>query len=78
MIRSEAVLAASDNYGNVIDDPELACNFATLFDKSEEDFTCQEINATECSATTYGLLTADPTLEPTQAPTASAAGLAIS
>jgi hypothetical protein len=66
---SEAVLTSSGNYGNVIGDEKLACDFAISF-RNQEDFenmndaTCFNFTATECAATR----TPEPTMEPTKAP----------
>ena len=77
---SQASLTASGNYGNVIGDEDLACDFAILFQSTAEadfslmktnadfmdmnNFTCVDFNATECANTA----TPEPTTEPSMAP----------
>jgi hypothetical protein len=53
LIEQFATLTASENYGNVIDDPDLACNFAISFDdvvdyEKLQNFRCVEFDADEC------------------------------
>jgi hypothetical protein len=71
MIDRFAVLTASENYGNVIGDPNLACNFAIFFDdfvdfENLQNFQCQEFDATGCKKTTQAPAVQEE--EPTQAP----------
>jgi hypothetical protein len=74
MIDRFAVLTASENYGNVIGDPNLACNFAIFFDdfvdfENLQNFQCQEFDATGCKKTTQAPVDVHNE-EPTQAPSA--------
>jgi hypothetical protein len=81
-----AVLTTSGNYGNVIDDENVACDFAIIFPTLEDfenldNFSCLEFDApldfdppTQCAKWS----SSDPTAkEPTAAPDSAAAGRVI-
>jgi hypothetical protein len=75
----EAVLTASENYGNVTGDEDLACDFAITFpsygafvgfDNTSTNFACVEFDATECEKVSTSAPTevAEPTMAPTTRP----------
>ena len=73
LIEQFATLTASENYGNVIGDPNLACDFAISFDdvvdyENLQNFRCVEFDATECAARMATPEPTTPTPEPTILP----------
>jgi hypothetical protein len=77
MLGDKAVLTASENYGNLIDDPNLECEFAIFFENSLdfenlENFHCQEFDSTKCNKTATP---ASKNFNPTQAPSTMAPSL---
>ena len=72
LIEQFATLTASGNFGNVIGDPDLKCDFAISFDnvldyENLENFRCIEFDANECNIAPR--ITTPPEMgAPTQAP----------
>jgi hypothetical protein len=70
LIEEFATLTASENYGNVIGDPDLACDFAIFFDdvvdyENVQNFRCVEFDATECTHRGDPLPPDSPVMAPT-------------